>query len=105
MGVIINETITLNTGLTVTNAYASMGDSDIKVEKQVKEDMNYDILPKKGEPTFTTKYISRVSSPCGYPLNCVCLVLETLGVSKSELNPKHPLQEASMNSFTTNLKL
>jgi len=57
MGVIINETITLNTGLTVTNAYASMGDSDIKVEKQVKEDMNYDILPKKGGPTFTTKYI------------------------------------------------
>ena len=57
MGVIINETITLATGLTVTNAYASMGDSDIKVEKQVKEDMNYDILPKKGGPTFTTKYI------------------------------------------------
>jgi hypothetical protein len=47
---------------------------------------------------------SPVPSPCGYPLNCGCLVLKTLGVSKSKLNPKHPLQEASMNSFTTNLK-
>ena len=46
MGVIINETITLANGLTVTNPYASVGGNDIKVEKRVQ--MN----PK------TTRYIT-----------------------------------------------
>jgi hypothetical protein len=46
MGVIINETITLTSGLTVTNPYASLGENDIKVEKRVER------LPAK-----TTRYI------------------------------------------------
>lgn len=37
MGVIINETITLTNGLTVTNPYASVGQNDIKVEKKVEK--------------------------------------------------------------------
>ena len=45
MGVIINETITLANGLTVTNPYASVGENDIRVEKRVERN------PK------TTKYI------------------------------------------------
>ena len=45
MGVIINETITLGNGLTVTNPYASVGENDIKVEKMVEL------------TTSTTKYI------------------------------------------------
>ena len=45
MGVIINETITLANGLTVTNPYASVGENDIKVEKMVEL------------TTSTTKYI------------------------------------------------
>ena len=36
MGVIINETITLGNGLTVTNPYASVGGNDIRVEKNVE---------------------------------------------------------------------
>ena len=36
MGVIINETITLGNGLTVTNPYASVGENDIRVEKRVR---------------------------------------------------------------------
>ena len=36
MGVIINETITLANGLTVTNPYASVGENDIRVEKRVR---------------------------------------------------------------------
>ena len=46
MGVIINETITLGNGLTVTNPYASVGENDIRVEKRVER------LPAK-----TTRYI------------------------------------------------
>ena len=46
MGVIINETITLANGLTVTNPYASVGENDIRVEKRVER------LPAK-----TTRYI------------------------------------------------
>ena len=36
MGVIINETITLSNGLTVTNPYASVGGNDIRVDKKVE---------------------------------------------------------------------
>jgi len=61
MGVIINETITLANGLTVTNPYASVGENDIKVEKKVQEHMNLEIDPETSEATTTTttttKYI------------------------------------------------
>jgi len=57
MGVIINETITLTTGLTVTNPYASVGENDIRVEKNVEEGRKPD--PETGVETVTstTKYI------------------------------------------------
>jgi hypothetical protein len=54
MGVIINETITLGNGLTVTNPYASVGENDIKVEKRVQEHMSYETNPETGEMTTTT---------------------------------------------------
>ena len=61
MGVIINETITLGNGLTVTNPYASVGENDIKVEKKVQENSSYETNPETGEATTTTttttKYI------------------------------------------------
>ena len=61
MGVIINETIALGNGLTVTNPYASVGENDIKVEKKVQEHMNLEIDPETDETTTTTttttKYI------------------------------------------------
>ena len=41
MGVIINETITLANGLTVTTPYASVGENDIRMEKRVEEQRNY----------------------------------------------------------------
>ena len=58
MGVIINETITLANGLTVTNPYASVGENDIKVEKRVEENRSYETDPETGEitPTPSTKY-------------------------------------------------
>jgi hypothetical protein len=61
MGVIINETITLMNGLTVTNPYASVGGNGIKVEKRVQDNSSYDTDPETGEitttTTSTTKYI------------------------------------------------
>jgi hypothetical protein len=61
MGVIINETITLANGLTVTNPYASVGENNIKVEKKVEENMSDETDPETGETTTTTtsttKYI------------------------------------------------
>ena len=57
MGVIINETITLANGLTVTNPYASVGENDIRVQKKVEEDRSYNAETKKETVTSTTKYI------------------------------------------------
>ena len=61
MGVIINETITLGNGLTVTNPYASVGENDIGVVKNVEENMSDETDPETGETTTTTtsttKYI------------------------------------------------
>ena len=61
MGVIINETITLINGLTVTNPYASVGENGIKVVKIVEVNSSYDTDPETGEitttTTSTTKYI------------------------------------------------
>jgi hypothetical protein len=56
MGVIINETITLANGLTVTNPYASVGENDIRVEKKV-ENRNYTSNVSETTTTSTTKYI------------------------------------------------
>ena len=59
MGVIINETITLSNGLTVTNPYTSV--SDIRVQKKVEENRSHEIDPETSEATTTTtsttKYI------------------------------------------------
>jgi hypothetical protein len=49
MGVILNETITLPNGLTVTNPYASVGDHHIRVEKEER-------INAINEPA-TTKYV------------------------------------------------
>jgi hypothetical protein len=57
MGVIINETITLANGLTVTNPYASVGENDIRMEKKVEENMNYTSNVSETTTTSTTKYI------------------------------------------------
>jgi hypothetical protein len=56
MGVIINETITLANGLTVTNPYASVGENDIRMEKKV-ENRNYTSNVSETTTTSTTKYI------------------------------------------------
>jgi hypothetical protein len=57
MGVIINETITLANGLTVTNPYASVGENDIRMEKKVEENRNYTSNVSETTTTSTTKYI------------------------------------------------
>ena len=61
MGVIINETITLDNGLTVTNPYASVGENDIRVEKRVEKKRSDETDPETGDTTTTTtsttKYI------------------------------------------------
>ena len=57
MGVIINETITLANGLTVTNPYASVGKNDIRVQKNVEEDRSYNDETEEETITSTTKYI------------------------------------------------
>jgi hypothetical protein len=61
MGVIINETITLANGLTVTNPYASVAGNDIRVQKNVEENRSNETDPETGEmtttTTSTTKYI------------------------------------------------
>lgn len=49
MGVIINETITLPNGLTVTDAYASLCENDITITKRVERNM-YE--PTDGEVTI-----------------------------------------------------
>jgi hypothetical protein len=54
MGVIINETIALGNGLTVTNPYASVGENDIRLEKRVQENSSYETNPETGETTTTT---------------------------------------------------
>ena len=53
MGVIINETITLDNGLTVTNPYASMGENNIRVGKWVKDIRSSETDPDTGETTTT----------------------------------------------------
>ena len=53
MGVTLNETITLSNGLTVTNPYASVGENDIRVEKERNSDPETDVETV----TTTTKYI------------------------------------------------
>ena len=50
MGVIIDETITLAIGLTVTNPYASVGENDIKVEKNVN-------FSQSGDGLFSIEYV------------------------------------------------
>ena len=57
MGVILNETITLSNGLTVTNPYASVGENDIRVEKRVRGERNRDPETDVETVTTTTKYI------------------------------------------------
>ena len=57
MGVIINETITLANGLTVTTPYASVGENDIRMEKRVQEQRNYTSNVSETTTTSTTKYI------------------------------------------------
>ena len=61
MGVIINETITLANGLTVTNPYASVAGNEIRVVKKVEENRSDETDPETGETTTTTtsttKYI------------------------------------------------
>jgi hypothetical protein len=59
MGVIINETITLANGLTVTNPYASVGENDIRMEKRVEENMSDETDPETGEITTTTTYTTK----------------------------------------------
>jgi hypothetical protein len=56
MGVIINETITLGNGLTVTNPYASVGENDIGVVKNVEVNNSYNAETEEEIVTFTTKY-------------------------------------------------
>ena len=57
MGVIINETITLANGLTVTTPYASVGENEIRMEKRVEEQRNYTSNVSETTTTTTTKYI------------------------------------------------
>ena len=61
MGVIINETITLDNGMTVTNPYASVGENGIKVGKKVENRTSIETDPETDETTTTTttttKYI------------------------------------------------
>ena len=57
MGVTLNETITLSSGLTATNPYASVGENDIRVEKRVREERNHDPETDVETVTTTTKYI------------------------------------------------
>ena len=57
MGVTLNETITLSSGLTATNPYASVGENDIRVEKRVREERNRDPGTDVETVTTTTKYI------------------------------------------------
>ena len=54
MGVIIKETITLPNGLTVTDPYASVGENDIRIEKNVNFSQHDETDPETGEITTTT---------------------------------------------------
>ncbi len=53
MGVTINETIRLSNGLTVTNPYTSVGENDIRIEKRLDENHDYD----SETTTVTTRYV------------------------------------------------
>jgi hypothetical protein len=57
MGVILNETITLSNGLTITNPYASVGENDIRVEKRVDKRSSRDPETDVETVPTTTKYI------------------------------------------------
>ena len=59
MGVIINETITLANGLTVTNPYASVAKNIINVEKLVEDKLSYNSETEERTVTTITKYIVR----------------------------------------------
>ena len=59
MGVIINETITLDNGMTVTNPYASVGENGIKVGKKVENRTSIETDPETGEITTTTTYTTK----------------------------------------------
>ena len=61
MGVIINETITLANGLTVTNPYASVAKNIINVEKSVEDKLSYNSETEESTVTTITKYIVGVS--------------------------------------------
>jgi hypothetical protein len=66
MGVIINETITLGNGLTVTNPYASVG--DIMMEKRVKENRSSETDPETGEITTTTTTTTMYILQCRFSM-------------------------------------
>ena len=59
MGVIINESITLANGLTVTNPYASVAKNIINVEKLVEDKLSYNSETEERTVTTITKYIVR----------------------------------------------
>jgi len=59
MGVILNKTITLSNGLTVTNPYASIGENDIRMEKRVEVNREYVSETDVETVTTTTKYVLR----------------------------------------------
>ena len=54
MGVIINETITLSNGLNVTDPYVSVGENDIRIEKNVNFSQHHETDPETGEIKTTT---------------------------------------------------
>jgi hypothetical protein len=56
MWVIINETITLTNGLTVTNPYASVAGNEIRVVKKVEKNEIF-VANSEIVTTTTTKYI------------------------------------------------
>ena len=61
MGVIINETITLTNGLTVTNPYASTGENEIHLQKTGSVSIVTDNLTNIEEQLYTelkTEYTS-----------------------------------------------
>jgi len=43
MGIIINDTITLNNGLTASSIYCSFGEGEIRIEKNRDNSSEYDI--------------------------------------------------------------
>jgi hypothetical protein len=57
MGVIINETITLPNGLTVTDAYASLGENDITITKRTERGIGMMVNYESTDGGVTTRYI------------------------------------------------